>query len=607
MASKRSKKQPVREPDIQSTTSGPSFPRELVVVATAGVELRAFGASVTSAIGADVSTLAKLSSKENITFEPLFGLPEEKMRAATASLDASLSVASGADMLSEMPLFYHVDAPDERLDDLAERLRKDPNIQAAYVKPGAQLARINDMVPLAAEAPLMTPDFTTRQGYLNAAPGGIDARFAWTRLGGGGFGIRIIDIEGGWRFSHEDLVVNQGGIISGTPLGLDWINHGTAVLGEISGDRNSFGITGIAPDANIRGIVATGSSAAVRMAADRLSPGDIILIELQSANAVGLIPVEWYPDDLLAIQYAVVNRGVIVVEPAANGGLSLDDPRHDRPLSGFPSWWRNPFRRNPINSGAIVVGAGAPPSGQFGPDRSRLSFSNYGSMVDAQGWGAQVTTTGYGDLQGGSNQNLWYTSQFGGTSAAAPIVAGAIACVQGARRAAGLPLRLPKEMRNDLRITGSAQQASSVNPVSQRIGNRPNLRQLLTMKTEKEKEKEREKDKEILKDIRDEGSFSARSALKNRTKDVRDSFKVREGIGSATAGNVEDRVAALEETVQQLEHFITGELRPDLTTSPLSGEAGDQDAIALSEELRRQAVDAKALKDDKDLEKTRDR
>ena len=76
MASRRSPKQPVREPDIQATFA-PSLPRELVVVTRAGVELRASGSSVTSAIGADVSTLAELISNENISFEPLFGLPEE--------------------------------------------------------------------------------------------------------------------------------------------------------------------------------------------------------------------------------------------------------------------------------------------------------------------------------------------------------------------------------------------------------------------------------------------------------------------------------------------------------------------------------------------------
>ena len=39
-----------------------------------------------------------------------------------------------------------------------------------------------------------------------------------------------------------------------------------------------------------------------------------------------------------------------------------------------------------------------------GADRSRLDFSNYGALIDAQGWGREVTTCGYGDLQGGANE-----------------------------------------------------------------------------------------------------------------------------------------------------------------------------------------------------------
>ena len=88
-----------------------------------------------------------------------------------------------------------------------------------------------------------------------------------------------------------------------------------------------------------------------------------------------------------------------------------------------------------------MVGAGAPPPGthgrDHGADRSRLDFSNYGALVDAQGWGREVTTTGYGDLQGGSIEDLWYTDQFSGTSSASPIVVGALGCVQGFLRAAG--------------------------------------------------------------------------------------------------------------------------------------------------------------------------
>src|SRR6185295_8066520 len=92
-------------------------------------------------------------------------------------------------------------------------------------------------------------------------------------------------------------------------------------------------------------------------------------------------------------------------------------------------------------SGAILVGAGAPPPGthgrNWGADRSRLDFSNYGAAVDAQGWGREVTATGYGDLQGGGNTNLWYTDTFSGTSSASPIVTGALACTQGVLRARG--------------------------------------------------------------------------------------------------------------------------------------------------------------------------
>ncbi len=62
-----------------------------------------------------------------------------------------------------------------------------------------------------------------------------------------------------------------------------WINHGTAVMGEFGGDRNTTGITGISPDSNVSAICifgGTGSAGAIRAAADRLNPGDIILIEL---------------------------------------------------------------------------------------------------------------------------------------------------------------------------------------------------------------------------------------------------------------------------------------------------------------------------------------
>src|SRR2546429_58554 len=56
----------------------------------------------------------------------------------------------------------------------------------------------------------------------------------------------------------------------------------------------------------------------------------------------GFLPLEWWPDDFAAIGYATAN-GVIVIEPAGNGAVSLDDPFYNTPAPGFPADWRNPF------------------------------------------------------------------------------------------------------------------------------------------------------------------------------------------------------------------------------------------------------------------------
>ncbi|MGE0308251.1 MAG: S8 family serine peptidase, partial [Acidimicrobiia bacterium] len=175
--------------------------------------------------------------------------------------------------------------------------------------------------------------------------------------------------------------------------------------------------------------------------------------------------------------------GIIVVEAAGNGFQNLDDAVYGVRPTGFPTSWTNPFNPNNPSSGAVVVGAGAPPSGNWGTDRSRLDFSNYGARVDAQGWGREVVTTGYGNLQGGTDPDLWYTDTFSGTSSASPIVVGAIACVQGVLRARGrIPLS-PARAIELLRSTGSPQQDTAGRPSSQRIGNRPNLRSLIAAAT----------------------------------------------------------------------------------------------------------------------------
>jgi hypothetical protein len=111
-----------------------------------------------------------------------------------------------------------------------------------------------------------------------------------------------------------------------------------------------------------------------------------------------------------------------------------------------------------------------------------LEFSNFGYRVDAQGWGHEVTTSGFGNLQQGDDEDRWYKLDFGGTSAATPMVAGALASVQGILRAAGKPLLTPAQARELLRTTGSPQQDSDPGdgrPASQRIGNRPDILEMI--------------------------------------------------------------------------------------------------------------------------------
>jgi hypothetical protein len=490
--------------------------RELIVIAEPTAGLRATAEGLSAAARADASSLAEILEASGARMRPLFGPDARRLRGERrASVSgAPVDGTPGPDL----SVYYRVEAPDEQLDEIAAELRSHPAVHAAYVKPPAEPAVVkapvdparlrtptgplvstpaqplNDMLPRAEEAPLVSPDFTARQEYLGPAPAGIDAQFAWTQQGGSGAGVKIIDVEGEWRFTHEDLVQNQGGLVAGTaPNNLGWRNHGTAVLGEFGGDRNSMGITGICPDANVRGISifgATGTAGAIRQAADALAPGDIILIELHragpqatGAGQQGYIAIEWWPDDFDAIRYAT-SRGVIVVEAAGNGAVDLDAAVYDTPGQGFPANWSNPFRRGARDSGAILVGAGAPPSGthgrNWGPDRSRLDFSNFGSAVDAQGWGREVTTAGYGDLQGGADENAWYTDQFSGTSSASPIVVGALGSAQGNLRSRGLTPLTPAAARNLLRATGSPQQDAPGRPATQRIGNRPNLRQMIS-------------------------------------------------------------------------------------------------------------------------------
>jgi hypothetical protein len=128
--------------------------------------------------------------------------------------------------------------------------------------------------------------------------------------------------------------------------------------------------------------------------------------------------------------------------------------------------WFNPIH----DSGAIMVGAGAVGS------HSPLCWSNEGSRVNVHGYGNAVVTTGYGGLFNPTGLcDQQYTSGFGGTSSASPMIVGACASLQGISKAKYGVTLTPAQMRATLPYNGTPQGA----PLTRNIGPMPDLVQAI--------------------------------------------------------------------------------------------------------------------------------
>lgn len=315
--------------------------------------------------------------------------------------------------------------------------------------------------------PPLPPDYQPSQNYEDPAssvPTGTDAEYAWTQPGGDGTGITVCDLEYSWNYAHNDLTKAPGSQINLNivdPFSDD--RHGTAVLGELVSDDNlpNWGTKGASFGA---GILTCGTyypapspawnvPGAIALATANLGAGDIILLEQQwDYNGAGAyVPIEWWTDTspfaqtfnavYAAIANAVAN-GIHVVEAGGNGNVN----------TGLMTWFGD--------TGAVIVGAGGAYAGGPYPQGNleRLSFSSYGPRFDLQGWGENVVTTGYGTLYNAEGVNRHYTATFAGTSSASPIVAAAMASVQGYSLAniSATPIS-PLAMRTLLVSTGTPQ------------------------------------------------------------------------------------------------------------------------------------------------------
>ena len=405
-------------------------------------------------------------------FRSHFGMKPGKIRKRTAEAPTSLGIPVSADFAhSGFVQLIPERTKDTR--DLVRRLDQLDSVWKAYVAPRPVPAAI------AEGATAGSRNFEPSQGYLHSPPNGIGAMEVWPQSGGRGERVRVCDIEGNWNLRHEDLPSGIR-ILGGTLIqDLGWRNHGTAVLGEMVSRPGDVGTVGICHRARaaVQSAVINGvwnTAGAIRDASLRLRRGDVILIELQATGDRGRYVAMQRWDDVFSAIRAATDRGITVVEAAGNGNENFD-------LAAYRGTGLQK------DSGAIVVGAGVPPTNHFdyngrsrryrgiGVPRSRIWFSNYGKIVNVQAWGWHVTTLGYGDAQGGRSQTGWYTLRFSGTSSASPIVTGAVACIQARARARlGGPLP-PDKVRRLLVGTGTPQEAGPRVPLSQHIGPQPNL------------------------------------------------------------------------------------------------------------------------------------
>ena len=424
--------------------------------------------------------------------------------------------------LRSLTSYWRVDVRGQvdRIDDIVRALNALPEIDRAYPEiPGGD--------------PVVNPaddTYNAQQDYLDAAPLGIDARWAWTQPNGEGAGIGVIDMEQGWFLNHEDYTAKSPAIVAGDNrdgVGTYVGNHGTAVLGEMIGDDNTLGIVGIAPSAGPVNCAshfdaASGTDShvadAVVGALPSLSAGDVLVIEFQTTGAIFGAPAEYTDESFDAIRLASA-IGIVVFEAAGNGSNNLDT------LTNGGLQILNPASPDFRESGAIIVGAALDAL-----PHNRAGFSSFGARVNCYGWGQNVVTCGYGDLDdGGGDNDETYTDTFGGTSSATPIVAGAGLIVQGMMEANTGARLSPQQMR--LLLSDPATGTPQGGGVAGNIGVMPDLRAII------EDTLGLSADVYLRDNVGDDGSVPAAGAISSSPDIIVSPFELLDGTAAFGEGS----------------------------------------------------------------------
>lgn len=419
----------------------PAYEHMLVVKFRDDLLARAIEGQIVSLARAQINIAADVAANHGATFTQLIQLSPERIRFLEDRAQQARGVAQ-----PDLAGIMRVDAPPDRLQAIADALH------ASELVEWVQFDEVNPPPPVmdtpCIDIAPVTPSYVSLQTYRGPNPG-LNMNAFWAMGNARGAGIKVADCEYWYNGDHEDLcniIPEPGQTPHPNVISNNWHEHGTAVMGEMVGGDNAYGVTGLVPDAQgyffPEWTVQGGSRrvTAIANAIATVNAGDVVLLEMQTTGAGG----GYGPAELNAAVWTVVKNGVdagvIVVGAAGNGNQNLDSSAYNT----YMSWG---------DSGAIIVGAGS-----ANTSHNKLSFSTYGSRVNVQGWGQSVFTTGYGTFaEIGGDFNQRYTSSFNGTSSASPFIAAAAVSLQSFA-VANIGRRLtPAEMRDVLTSTGIPQ------------------------------------------------------------------------------------------------------------------------------------------------------
>ena len=347
--------------------------------------------------------------------------------------------------------------------------------------------------PLSRGRPPATPTvhalWWPRGPHFLQAPFGTNAELAWSHPGGDGEGLRLADVEMVLPISHPQLPMDRITTFGDSgEVNADERDHATAVLGILLGTFGESGVIGAVPNLEealvfsnfVDGRVNT--AAVVLLAASKLQRGDVLLIEHQhedESSGRG-VPAEFEEAVFHAVRLATA-LGIVVVEAGGNGN-EVDDPVgfDEFVLDDGSKFDRSAESRDSL---AIIVSAA-----EFDPVSQlykRCGWAPYGSRVDCHARGKGVLTcrsfVESADANGNPPDDVAISnsieSTFGGTSAAAAIIAATALQIQGIVKSARDKPLWPEQLREVLRTSkwGNAPVPEQGRP----IGTMPNMLEIL--------------------------------------------------------------------------------------------------------------------------------